>query len=230
MSTILIDAPQGSPEWLQARVGVITASRFRDAVDRLADKTDKKTGEITRGAPSSKSIAYAAQVAVERIFGGEVEKVFANWAMQRGTELEPQARFAYEERTGHMVLESGIVLTPDRRFGYSTDGLIGDHGLLEIKCPASCDRMIQVWRDREVSEWLHQIQGGMWITGRRWCDLVVYDPRLVTIGRDLFVLRIERNEDFIADLESDLMAFLGRVDANERALREAPVPDLPVAA
>lgn len=223
---LLIDAPQGSPEWLQARVGVITASRFRDAADRLADKVDKKTGEVTRGAPSSKAIQYAATVALERIAGAQVEDVFVNGAMRRGSELEPHARAAYETRTGHMVLEAGILLTPDRLFGYSTDGLVGDDGLIEIKCPASPARMVEVWRDRNVDEWLHQVQGGLWLTGRRWCDLIVYDPRLAAIGRDLFILRVQRDEAFIERLEADLVDFAARVAANEAALRDSPAPEV----
>lgn len=227
---ILVDAPQGSAEWLQARVGVITASCFKDAVDRLADKVDRKTGDVTRGAPSWKSTAYAARVALERICGAQVEETFVNGAMRRGTELEPVARAAYEERTGRMVLESGILLTEDRLFGYSTDGLVGDDGLIEIKCPASPARMFEVWRDRNVDDWMHQIQGGLWLTGRRWCDLVVYDPRLERVGRDMFVMRLERDEEFIERLEADLVEFAARVDANVRALMEAPLPELMEAA
>lgn len=223
---VLVDAPQGSQEWLQARVGVITASRFADAVDRLADKTDKKTGVVTRGAPSAKSVNYAATVAMERIFGAQVDEVFQNFAMRRGTELEPLAREAYEERTGNMVLESGVLLTPDRRFGYSTDGLVGHDGLIEIKCPLSPARVVEVWRDRNIDEWVHQVQGGLWLTGRKWCDLVVYDPRLAGIGRDLFRLRVQRDEAFIEALESDLIEFASRVDANVQALREAPIPEV----
>lgn len=225
MSLLLIDAPQGSPEWLKARAGVITASRFKDAVDRLADKK-AKDGTITRGAPSSKSIYYAAQVAMERIFGDQIEETFANFAMRRGSELEPGARAVYEERTGRVVLESGILLTEDRLFGYSTDGLVGTDGLVEIKCPLSPARMVEVWRDRNFDEWIHQIQGGLWLTGRLWCDLVVYDPRLAPIGRDLFLVRIQRDESFIEQLEADLLEFAERVTANELALRESPAPEI----
>lgn len=223
---VLVDAEQGSAEWLQARVGVITASRFRDAVDRLADKVDKKTEKVIRGAPSVKSVSYAAIVALERIFGAQVEDVFVNGAMRRGTELEPVARAAYEERHGRMVMECGLLTTADRRFGYSTDGLVGDDGLIEIKCPSSPARVLEVWRDRNVDEWMHQVQGGLWLTGRQWCDLVVFDPRLSAIGRDMFVLRVSRDESFIETLESDLVEFASRVDANERALRSAPVPEV----
>lgn len=222
---ILVDAPQGSPEWLQARVGVITASRFKDAVDRLADKK-AKDGTVTRGAPSAKSIQYAATVALERIFQAEVEDTFQNFAMRRGSELEPVAREAYEQRTGRMVLESGILLTPDYVFGYSTDGLVGNDGLLEIKCPLSPARIVEVWRDRNLDEWMHQIQGGLWLTGRKWCDLVVFDPRLASIGRDMFLMRVRRDEAFIEALESDLVEFASRVDANERALAESPIPEV----
>lgn len=210
----LIACEQGTPEWHSARVGVITASRFKDACDRLKPKKGEQVG-----APSAKCIAYAAEVAVERVSGQPAGDTFTTWQMRRGTELEPRARLAYELASGNVAEESGVALTDDGLFGYSTDGFIGAHGCMEIKCPASPEKLVGMWRDRDLSEYMHQIQGGLWLTGRRWCDFVMYAPQLAPVGKDLFVLRVERDEAFIEQLEADLMAFAAMVADNERVLR-----------
>ena len=206
---ILIDAVQGSAEWLAARVGVITASRAKDACKMLKN-----------GDPAEVAIAYAAQIALERVSGVRCDETFVNAAMRRGTELEPQARAAYEADTGILVLESGIVLTDDRVFGYSTDGLIGSDGLLEIKCPSSPRVVCSMWRDGDVSEYMHQIQMGMWITGRKWLDFVMYDQRLSCVGKSLFVKRIDRDETFIEQLEVGLMRCAQLADDFATALQK----------
>ncbi|MCZ3114852.1 YqaJ viral recombinase family protein, partial [Acinetobacter baumannii] len=90
---------------------------------------------------------------------------------------------AYEAATGLLAMESGVVLTDDRLFGYSTDGNVGADGLIEIKCLASAEAIVDMWRTRDMSEYMHQMQGGMWITGRKWCDFVMYCPQLAPIGK-----------------------------------------------
>lgn len=203
------DVQQGSLEWLQLRAGKITASRFRDACDKLKS-----------GVPSGKAVSYAAQVAIERISGSPCDDGFVTWQMKRGTELEPQARIAYEAATGLLAMESGIVTTDDELFAYSTDGFVDEQGLIEIKCPAAPEKIIAIWRDRDLSEYIHQIQGGLWITGRQWADFIMYAPQLESVGKALFVRRIERDEPFIEKMESDLMAFAAMVEDNERVLRQ----------
>lgn len=205
---ILVECEQGSDEWIAARTGVVTASRYRDAVDTLKS-----------GAPSAKSHTYAAQVAVEIVSGKPVDEGFVTWQMRRGVELEPLARMEYEAHTGHVVLESGVVLTDDRSFGYSTDGLIGSDGLIEIKSVVSAEKLIAMWRDADLSEYIHQIQGGLWITGRKWCDFVMYAPQLERVGKDLFIKRVERDEEFIGELEEGLVEFWRRVQSNVEILR-----------
>lgn len=212
---LLIECPQGSPEWLEARCGVITASRFKDACDR-----NKPAKGETVGKPSAKMVGYAAEVALERISGAPADQGYVNWQMKRGTELEPEARLAYEARTGQLVEEAGVALTEDRRFGYSTDGFIGSDGCIEIKCVVSPEKVIALWRDGDLSEYMHQIQGGLWITGRAWCDFVMYAPQLTSVGKELLIHRVARSEDFIATLELDLLAFMRMVDENERVLRD----------
>jgi YqaJ-like viral recombinase domain len=207
--TIRIDAAQGSPEWLQARCGVITASKFKDACDKLKS-----------GKPSQKAILYASQVAMERVTGKPCDEQFVTWQMRQGTEREPMARLEYESLTGNLATESGIILTDDRMFGYSSDGYVGDDGLIEIKSLASAEKIIAMWRDHDFSDYMHQIQGGLWISGRRWADFVMYAPDLECVGKQLFYRRIERDESFIEQLETDLMQFAALVAENEAVLRQ----------
>ena|SRR5450631_1103143 len=107
---ILVPCEQGSPQWLSLRLGVVAASRCKEARERLK-----------RGAPSQRAIAYAAQVAFERVTGAAADDASVSFAMRRGTELEPMARLAYEAHTGNLIQEAGIAFTGDRSFGYSTD-------------------------------------------------------------------------------------------------------------
>ena len=205
---IFIDCEQGSQEWHAARAGAITASKVREALETLKN-----------GQPSAKSATYAAQVAVEIVSGTPVDEGFNSWQMRRGVELEPDARMSYEARTGLLASESGVVLTDDRRFGYSTDGLVGDNGLIEIKCLVSAEKLIAMWDTGDLSEYMHQMQTGMWITGRQWCDFVMYAPQLAPVGKDLFLRRVPRDERFIEKMEDGLMEFMRRVDENVVILR-----------
>ena len=177
---ILVPCEQGSPQWLSLRLGLVTASRCKDACERLKS-----------GAPSQKAIAYAAQVAFERVTGTAADDTFVSFAMRRGTELEPMARIAYEAHTGNLIEEAGIAFTDDRRFGYSTDGYAADDGAI---CPLSALTVITVWRTRDLSEYMHQMQMGLWITGRQWIDFVMFDPRLKPVGKEFFIERVRRDE------------------------------------
>ncbi|CAL62439.1 putative phage-related exodeoxyribonuclease [Herminiimonas arsenicoxydans] len=205
---IFINCEQGTEEWHKARCGVITASKFRDAVETTA-----------KGKPTSKSELYAAQVALERISGLPCDEVFNSWQMRRGTELEPKARMEYEARTGNLASESGVVLTDDRLFGYSTDGELNDDGIIEIKCLASAIGVLQMWRDQDLSDYMHQMQGGMWITGKKYCDFVMYAPQLESVGKQLYTQRVERDEKFIDEMVDQLLAFSRVVDKNESIFR-----------
>src|SRR5690606_33132888 len=217
-SMIFLDYPQGSPEWLQARAGVITASRFADARSRLTKTC--KSGKP--GDPSTAAIRYAWTVAMERVAGKPVDSSFETWQMRRGVDLEPAARVAYEARTGFMVQESGLVLTDDSVFGYSTDGFVEDDGMVEIKCPASCDKLGAIWGHPEEaeSEYIDQINGGLWITGRKWCDLIVYCPWLEPVGKELFIKRIERDDDAIDELAEEMWQFHLLASSHEQVFRQ----------
>jgi hypothetical protein len=203
---ILTSFEQGSPEWKQARAGKVTASRAKDARDKLKS-----------GAPSGKQIAYACQVALERVNGQPADMTFENWQMREGHVQEPIARAAYERLTGNLVDEVGAFATDDDLFLYSPDGLIDDDGLLEVKTLFSPERIMTIVGNGDTSDFEDQCMFGLWLTGRQWIDLVVWVPSL----EHMAVKRITRDEDRIEALESDLMAFARLVTQYETTLRAA---------
>jgi hypothetical protein len=213
----IIECVQGSEAWLQTRAGLCTASKFSDAREKLSKAS--KNGKA--GDPSGAALSYAWAIALERVAGKPVDEAFNTWQMRRGTELEPHARLAYELQTGLLASESGIAISDCGKYGYSTDGLCGDDGLIEIKCPASPQKIGNIWSNPEEAdaEYIDQIMGGMWVTGRQWCDLVIYCPWLESVGKDLFIKRIFRDDDYISDLEFDLKGFSKMVDRYEAILR-----------
>lgn len=196
---------QGSEEWLTARRGKITGSRFKDARDKLKG-----------GQPSKVCLGYAMDVARERI-GGSAPSKFQNAAMRTGTEQEPFARAMYEARTGHMVDEAGFYLSDDAVFGLSPDGLIDDDGVLEIKTMVSSDTLFTAVADGDVSAYMDQCHGYLWLLGRKWVDLVLWVPDLSHMA----IHRIHRNEDAIEAMEADLIAFAKLVTQYENTLRAA---------
>ena len=184
---------QGSPEWKQARAGKVTASRAKDARDRLKS-----------GAASGKQIAYACQVALERVSHQPADATFENWQMREGHVQEPIARAAYERRTGNLVDEVGALATDDDLFLYSPDGLIDGDGLLEVKTLFSPERIMTIVGNGDVSDFIDQCMFGLWLTGRQWIDLVVWVPSL----EHLTIKRIDRDEDYIEEI--------GRASCRER--------------
>lgn len=197
--------PQGSPEWLESRRGVITASQFRVCRDKT------KKGEY-----SSAAMLYAMDTARERV-GGIAPGVFVNAAMRTGTEQEPFARAAYEARYGVLVDEAGFITTDDRRFGVSVDGKVGDMGAVEIKTLVSSEAIFTAMVAGDVSKYRDQCLGAMWILRLRWVDVCLWAPDLA--DNPLRVIRINRDEDEIQKLEDDLMAFERLVSGLESQLR-----------
>jgi YqaJ-like viral recombinase domain len=202
------DAAQGSPAWLDARRGVVTGSRFRDARDKLKS-----------GKPSGKQIAYAYDVARERV-GGKAPEVYVNAAMRFGTENEPLARLAYELATGNVVEEVGFCTDDEGIFGCSPDGIIGSEGVLEIKSIVSSDTLFTAVVDGDYSAYMDQIIGYHWLLGCKWVDLVLFCPDLEEIGLSLTIIRINRDEEAIEALESDLLNFAAQVALNIAKLRQ----------
>ena len=211
--------PQGSEEWLASRRGVITGSRFKDCRDFKQPTAAQKKEGATRGEPTKDQLVYAMDVARERV-GGTAPSKFVNAAMRTGTTEEPFARQHYEAHTGYLVEEVGFITTDDGLFGVSVDGLIDDDGIVEIKTMVSSDTLFTAVVRGDISAYIDQCNGAMWLLGRRWVDLVLWAPDLEPIGRHLTVIRIERDDNAINELEADLMAFAARVQENERMLRQ----------
>lgn len=162
---------------------------------------------------------YAADTAIERISGKPFGEPAKTWLLERGHKMEREARMVYEERTKSFVTEAGLCVLDDAPFAYSTDGLVDDDGLIEVKAPIAGDKIIGMWTDGDVSEYEPQCQGGLWITNRKWCDLLMYCPDLGACGKDLFVKRIFRDEEFIDDMVRHLARFQAMVSSYEAVLR-----------
>jgi exodeoxyribonuclease (lambda-induced) len=212
-----IAAPQGTPAWHAARCGKVTASRFEEAISVMT----KNSAQRKFGDPTAVAERYAADLSIERIS----EKPFGEppkaWVLERGHEMEFGARMKYESRFKSFVTEAGICLTDDEVFGYSSDGLVNDDGLIEVKAPIDSAKILTMWQTRDLSEYMHQMQGGMWITGRQWTDFLMYVPDLASVGKDLFVQRVPRDDTFIDDMVMRLMKFDRLVEANVAAFRAA---------
>lgn len=190
---------QRSPEWFEARLGKVTASRFGDVLAVL-----KSGGE----AANRKN--YRAQIVLELLTGASQES-YQNASMQWGTDTEPLARLAYSLQTGNHVQEVGFIEHNKLAAGASPDGCIDDLGLVEIKCPNTATHMATLKENKVPVEYMPQIQGQLWITDREWCDFVSYDPRMPE-GAQLFIQPVLRDHTYILNLEANVVQFLAEVE------------------
>lgn len=174
----------------------------------------------TVGEPSNAALTYAFELAVERIGGAPLDGGFETWQMRRGHELEPEARMEHEIQTGLIVTQVGLVKTDDEAFGASADGFIGEDGGSEYKCFLAPDKLRAFHIDNDASEVIDQVQGCMWITGRKWWHIGMYCPLLRPVGRQLWLREFKRDDDYIEKLEADLWEFKLLVDQYEAKLRE----------
>lgn len=203
----MIDAPQGSDAWIKIRLGRCTASRIADALAKT------KTGW---GASRAN---YRAELVVERLTGVPAEH-YQSATMAYGAELEPEARAAYSFQYDVDVEECGfcphsvIVMA-----GGSPDGLIGDNGLIEIKCPNPATHIETLRTGTIDGRYLQQIQFQLACTDRAWCDFVSYDRRLPAHMR-LYVKRIMRDDTMIKELEKGVRIFLAEVEEVLEDLRK----------
>jgi putative phage-type endonuclease len=204
------DIEQLSAEWFAQRCGKATASRISDIVSKT------KTGY------SASRTNYMAQLVVERMTQTVAES-YSNVAMEWGTENEPFARAAYEIKTGNTVDQVGSIDHPTIPMSSaSPDGLIGNWGCLEIKCPNTSTHIETLLGAEPVKKYYDQMQWQMACTNRSWCDFVSFDPRMPA-HLQLFVKRIERNDVYIAELESEVIQFLAEVDDKVKKLNEIKV-------
>lgn len=215
MSCIHLNAPQGTDAWFNERVGAITASMFSEARKKL--KSGPNKGDFSKAGHD-----YAFKLAVERISGELLdEHQFDPWQARRGRELEPEARIAYEEAREVLVDQTGLALTEDRLFGASVDGLVDENGSVEIKCFLAPSKLAPILLSGDLGDCVDQIQGGMWITGRKWTDFVLYCPALASINKHLTIIRVERDDNYIEALEKDLVDFNCLVESYMNKLTEA---------
>lgn len=195
---------QGSPEWFAMRAGKVTASKVSDVMSAITTAGYKN---------------YLADLVVERLTGNKTES-FTNAAMQWGVDQEPIARAEYEVKTGNFVDQIAFVDHPTiANFGCSPDGLIGDDGLIEIKCPNTATHIDYVMQDKVPTKYIPQIQCQLAVTGRKWCDFVSFDPRLPD-GLQILIVRLERDDKYIEKLEARVVKFLDEVNSAVNGLKE----------
>ncbi len=200
------DIEQRSDEWHAARCGSLGASQIADAISKSKDGKG----------PGATSTNLKARLVVERLTGVQ-EDSFKNAAMQHGIDNEEAARLAYEARTGSFVTEVGLYKHPLLEGTHaSPDGLVGEDGLVEIKCPNSATHIDTLRTGKIPTKYVYQMQWQMRCTDRQWCDFVSFDPRSLR----LFVKRIHRDAEMLAKLEAEVKLFLDGVKADVELLQE----------
>jgi putative phage-type endonuclease len=176
---------QRTEQWFAQRAGKATASRFIDVVSLT------KAGKPTAGRER-----YMREIVFERLSGTPKHSVGA-LSLKWGTDVEQFAREAYEVESGDVVSETGFVTHPDYPFiGGSCDGLIGDDGIIEIKCPHDEQVHIETWLNGMSPDHRPQVQGNLLVTGRKYAVFISYDPRQNERFR-LYHQRIERDDAYI---------------------------------
>jgi putative phage-type endonuclease len=199
---------QGTDEWIKERLGKVTASRIAD----LTATTKSGWGASRQN--------YMAELLCERLTGERAGSRFVSQEMTWGKEKEPEARSLYEIMNDVKIEQVGFKHHPMIPMsGASPDGMVGDDGLIETKCPLT-NQHIDTLLDKAVpGKYIKQMQWQMACTGRQWCDFVSYDPRLPHHMR-LFVTRIPRDQTVISSLESDVKIFLAQLDEKIKDLNE----------
>ena len=200
---------QRTEDWFLARKGKVTASR-------IADVMAKGRG----GAESLTRAKYLDQLVTERLTK-VVAEGYTNDAIQRGVELESTARNAYCFHTSNHVDEVGFVGHPSiDNSGASPDGFVGTDGLVEIKCPNSLTHVEYILAGKPPAKYIPQMAWQLACTGRKWVDFVSYDDRLEDESKHLFIVRYERDDEYIAEMEEAVKKFLDEVEAKVRKFKE----------
>ena len=199
----ILTMAQGSNDWHQAKLGLPSASK----AGVLITPTGKQTANQTRR-------TYALNLAIERITKRPTftPKMFS---MERGRELEPQARIWYYLETKRSVQEVGFVLADGEQFGCSPDGLVGDDGAIEIKCPG-LPHFASIVMSGEIDHaWMIQCQFTLLVTGRKWIDFVLYTDVEPFTG---WIKRIERDEAVISTLRTSVAALVDEINEAQAEL------------
>jgi putative phage-type endonuclease len=198
---------QRTDAWFQARLGKVTASKVADIIAK------------TQSGYAASRANYMAQLVCERLTGQKGEG-FTNAALQHGIDTEPLARASYEALRDILVDEVGFVPHPTIIMaGASPDGLVGEDGLLEIKCPNTATHIETLISKVVPGKYNTQMQFQMACTGRQWCDFVSFDNRLPEQFQ-LFVKRVLRDDKFIKQMEDEVVKFLNELDIKIAQLME----------
>lgn len=204
-----IDAPQGSDEWFQARVGKVTASRISAVMSK------GRGGEA-----SATRAAYMGELIAEVLTGQPVNAFQGNADTERGVLEEPNARATYETQRGVLVDTVGLVLHPTiERSAASPDGLVGDEGLLELKCPRPHIHLDYLLGNEPPSKYVPQMAWQAACTGRAWVDFASYCP-VMPEDLQLFVVRYTPTAGYIQELETAVAAFLAEMDVKLAKIQE----------
>lgn len=204
---IIIDAAQGTPEWHAARCGRVTASRVADLMRQ------------NKGGVSATRATYIGELVAERLSGFVAIDTFTSKAIEHGKEFEAEARRAYAFMQDADVAEVGFVVHPTiERAGCSPDGLVGEHGLVEFKCPNSATHIATLRGAPIKPDYVKQMLWQMACCERQWCDFVSYDPRMPPNMR-LHVVRVQRDEKAIADITDAVKAAISEVEENVAQLK-----------
>lgn len=185
----IIQCDQGTPEWYAARKGIPSASEF----DKIV---------TTKGEPSKQAKKYMYRLAGELV-SGSIEETYQNGAMERGKIMEAEARRLYEMATGHTVNQVGFCVSEgDHVFGCSPDGLVGEDGGLEIKCPSMAVHVEYLINNTVPTEYFQQVQGNLFVTGRKWWSFVSYYPALPPL-----IITVDPDLSFIGSLNLEMRKF-----------------------
>lgn len=196
---ILLDHEQGSDEWYAARAGVITASRFSDVLAKI------RTGE------AAARYNYKAELVAERLTGIKTSS-YTTAEMQWGIDHEAEARTIYQMiYADRKVNEVGLMLHDKLPAGASLDATVDDDGTVEIKCPNTATHLATVLSGTYPTKYYAQMQGGLWISGRKWCDFISFDPRLDD-RLAFYCVRVPRDEEYIQKLELEVTQFNAEID------------------
>jgi putative phage-type endonuclease len=196
---------QGSDEWVRARLGKATASRIADAVAKIKTGWGKSRDD------------YLNELVFERINGVPVPQ-YQSADMLNGTMREPEARAAYIFECNIDVVEVGFLPHPAIPMaGCSPDGLVGDDGLIEIKCPKWSTHQETLLYREIPDRYMKQMQFQLAVTGRAWCDYISYSPQWREDLR-LKIIRVPRDDKMITYLEAEVSVFLHEVDKATAAL------------
>ncbi len=190
---IIHECQQGSPEWYAVRLGKCTASCFSDATSSGRGKS-----------PSITRKNYMIKLIAERMTGLPQES-FSNKAMEWGSDTEQEAREYYEALNGVSVRQVGFI-ERNEDVGGSPDGLVGEPGMLEIKCPYSSTHLRWILAGKMPADHFKQVQGNLWVAEREWCDFISYDSRVHQ--RPYFCRRVYRDEDCIKELNIGITMFV----------------------